>query len=165
MSEEKVKKTKVVKKTAEAAPKAKAVKKVAAKAPAAKAVKKVPVTPKAKAVKKNPELPEVVLKSVKFLDDKKAENIVILDLREVANISDYFVVATAANAPHLKSLSDGLQRLFKNEQYEGYRAAGTGDSGWVIADYDGVMIHVFSAEMRSLYDLEQLWKAAKRIKL
>ncbi|MFA7368762.1 MAG: ribosome silencing factor, partial [Kiritimatiellales bacterium] len=150
------KKTKVVKKAA--APKAKAVKKVASKAPKAKAVKKVPAAPKAKvaakipaapkakAVKKTPELPDVVLKSVKFLDDKKAENIVILDLREVANISDYFVVATAANAPHLKSLSDGLQRLFKNEQYEGYRAAGTGDSGWVIADYDGVMVHVFNLE-------------------
>jgi ribosome-associated protein len=153
MSEEKVKKTKVVKKAAKAAPKAKVVKKVVAKAP------------KAKAVKKTPELPEVVLKSVKFLDDKKAENIVILDLRGVANISDYFIVATAANGPHLKSLSDGLQRLFKNEQYEGYRAAGTGDSGWVIADYDGVMVHVFSFEMRNLYDLEKLWKDAKRIAL
>jgi len=158
------KKTKVVKKAA--APKAKAVKKVAVKkTPAPKAIPKVPATPKAKVVKKAPELPEVVLKSIKFLDDKKAENIVILDLREVANISDYFVVATAANAPHLKSLGDGLQRLFKNEQYEGYRAAGTGDSGWVIADYDGVMIHVFNLEMRNLYDLEKLWKDAKRIKL
>ena len=150
MSEEKVKKTKVVKK-------------VAAKA---KAVEKtVTVVPKAKAVKKDSELPDVILKSVKFLDDKKAENIVILDLRKVANISDYFVVATAANAPHLKALSDGLQRLFKNEQYEGYRAAGTADSGWIIADYYGVMVHVFSFEMRNLYDLEKLWKDAKRITL
>jgi ribosome-associated protein len=153
MSEEKVKKAKVVKK-------------VAAKAPKAKAVKNVPAAaPKAKAVKKDSELPEVILKSVKFLDDKKAEYIVILDLRGVANISDYFVVATAANAPHLKSLSDGLQRLFKNEQYEGYRVAGTGDSGWIIADYYGVMVHVFSSEMRNLYDLEKLWKDAKRITL
>jgi ribosome-associated protein len=145
MSEEKAKKAKVIKKV---------VKKVVAKAPKAKAVKKP-----------DEALPDVLLKSVKFLDDKKAENIVILDLREVANISDYFVVATAANAPHLKSLSDGLQRLFKNEQYEGYRAAGTGDSGWIIVDYYGVMVHVFSVEMRELYDLEKLWKDAKRIKL
>ncbi|MCC7300703.1 MAG: ribosome silencing factor [Verrucomicrobia bacterium] len=141
MSEEKVKKAKVVKKVSTAAPK------------------------KAKAVKKAPELPEVVLKAIKFMDDKKAENIVILDLRKVANISDYFVVATAANAPHLKALGDGLQRLYKNEQYEGYRAAGTGDSGWFIADYDGVMVHVFSLEMRNLYDLEKLWKDAARIEL
>lgn len=153
MSEEKVKKVKVVKK-------------VSAEAPKAKVVKKIPAeTSPAKAVKKTSKLPDVVLKSVKFLEDKKAENIVILDLRKVANISDYFVVATAANSPHLSALSDGLQRLFKNEQYEGYRAAGTGDSGWIIADYDGVMVHVFSVEMRSLYDLEKLWKDAKRITL
>lgn len=147
--------------------KTKVVKKVAAKAPVAKTVKKVSAAaPKAKAVKKDSEqLPDVILKSVKFLDDKKAENIVILDLREVANISDYFIVATAANAPHLKALGDGLQRLFKNEQYEGYRAAGTADSGWIIADYYGVMVHVFSFEMRNLYDLEKLWKDAKRITL
>ncbi len=146
--------------------KAKVVKKISAETPKAKAVKKVPAAaPKVKAVKKTPELPDVILKSVKFLDDKKAENIVILDLRKVANISEYFIVATAANAPHLKSLSDGLQRLFKNEQYEGYRAAGTGESGWIIADYYGVMVHVFSAEMRALYDLEKLWKDAKRIDL
>jgi len=153
MSEEKVKKAKVVKKVAAKAPKGKTVKKVSAAAP------------KAKAVKKDAGLPDVILKSVKFLDDKKAENIVILDLREVANISEYFVVATAANTPHLKALGDGLQRLFKNEQYEGYRFAGSGDSGWAIIDYYGVMVHVFSFEMRNLYDLEQLWKDAKRITL
>ena len=111
------------------------------------------------------ELPEVLTKSVQFLDDKKAESITILDLRDVANIADYFVVATAANAPHLKALGDGLQRLFKNEHFREARHAGDGNSGWVIADYDGVMIHVFSFEMRNLYDLEKLWKDAKRIEL
>lgn len=142
MSEKKVTKKKTVKKISKAAPKAKAVK----------------AEPKA-------VLPDVVQKSVKFLDDKKAENIAVLDLRPLANLSDYFVIATAANAPHLKALGDGLQRLYKNEQYEGFRAAGTGDSGWVIVDYDGVMVHVFSFEMRNLYDLEKLWKDATRVEL
>ena len=52
---------------------------------------------------------EVIKKSIAFMDDKKAENITVLDLHAVANIADYFVVATAANKPHLKALSDGLQ--------------------------------------------------------
>lgn len=111
------------------------------------------------------QLPEFLRKSVKFLDDKKAENITVLDLREVANIADYFVVATAANAPHLNALNDGLQRLCKNEHYRESRHAGDGNSGWVIADYDGVMVHMFSFEMRNLYDLEKLWKDAKRVEL
>lgn len=148
MSEEKAKKTKVVKKTSKAA------------APKAKAVKAAP-----KKAPKQELFPEVVQKAIKFLDDKKAENIAVLDLRELANLSEYFVIATAANAPHLKALGDGLQRLYKNEHYKGFRAAGTGDSGWFIIDYDGVMVHVFSFEMRNLYDLEQLWKDAERIEL
>lgn len=126
--------------------------------------KPVKAAPKKAAPKAGP-LSEVVQKAVKFLDDRKAENIAILDMRPLSSLYDYFIIATAANAPHLKALSDGLQRLCKNEQYEGYRAAGTGDSGWVIVDYDGVMIHVFSFEMRSLYDLEKLWKDAKRVAL
>lgn len=111
------------------------------------------------------DIPDVLKKSVQFLDDKKAENITALDLREVANIADYFVVATAANVPHLNALNDGLQRLFKKEHYREARHAGSGASGWVIADYNGVMIHVFSFEMRNLYDLEKLWKDARRIEL
>jgi len=113
----------------------------------------------------NEELTEFLTQTVEFLDARKAENIVVLDLREVANIADYFVVATAANAPHLNALADGMQRLCKDNHYRESRHAGNGNSGWVIADYDGVMIHVFSAEMRSLYDLEKLWKDAKRIEL
>ncbi|MBM4152757.1 MAG: ribosome silencing factor [Kiritimatiellaceae bacterium] len=188
MSEEKIKKVKAAKpavkkttptkKTAGTTPKKKTAT-VTKKAAPVKPVKKTAeVKPKKTVVKKTPEpsaakkpakpvseLPDVILKSAQFLDDKKAENLVLLDLRFMANGYDYFLVATAANSPHLKSLSDGLQRLFKNEQYKGYRAAGTGDSGWIIVDYYGVMIHVFSAEMRALYDLEKLWKDAKRPKL
>ncbi|MFA7257402.1 MAG: ribosome silencing factor [Kiritimatiellales bacterium] len=166
-----VKKTKVVKEVVKAAPKAKPAVKTAKAAPkiAKAAPKTVKVAPKATAAPKKPTglaaLPEVVQKAVKFLDDRKAENIAVLDLQPLANLSDYFVIATAANAPHLKALGDGLQRLYKNEQYKGFRAAGTGDSGWVIVDYDGVMVHVFSFEMRNLYDLEQLWKSATRITL
>jgi ribosome-associated protein len=165
-----VKKTKVVKKaapkkapakkTAKVAPKAKPAAKAEPKAAPKKAAPKAPKKPVGLAA-----LPEVVQKAVKFLDDKKAENIAVLDLQALANLSDYFVIATAANAPHLKALGDGLQRLYKNEHYKGFRAAGTGESGWVIVDYDGIMVHVFSLEMRNLYDLEQLWKNAKRVNL
>lgn len=109
------------------------------------------------------QVPEFLTKTIEFLDARKVENIVVLDLREVANIADYFVVATAANAPHLKAVSDGMQRLCKNEHYREARHAGDGNSGWVIADYAGVMVHVFSFEMRSIYDLEKLWKDAKRV--
>lgn len=111
------------------------------------------------------QVPEFLTNAVRFLDDRKAENITILDLRDVANIADYFVVATAANSPHLKALADGMQRLCKDNHYRESRHAGDGNSGWVIADYDGVMVHVFSFEMRDLYAIEKLWKDAKSVEL
>lgn len=111
------------------------------------------------------DVPEFLTKTVEFLSGRKAEEIVVLDLREVANIADYFVVATAANAPHLNALGDGIQRLCKDNHYRESRHAGNGNSGWVLADYDGVMVHVFSAEMRDLYNLEKLWKDASPLVL
>ena len=113
----------------------------------------------------NEQQPEFLIKAVEFLDARKAEEITVLDLREVANIADYFVVASAANAPHLKALGDGMQRLCKDNHYRESRHAGAGNSGWVIADYDGVMVHVFSVEMRELYDLEKLRKDAKKVEV
>lgn len=106
---------------------------------------------------------EVIKEIVAFLDERKAEDVVVLDLRQHANIADYFVIATGANKPHLKALHDGLQRCFKNHGYKGYQKAGIPDSGWMIFDYHGVMVHVFERELRDFYDIEKLWKDAPQI--
>ena len=108
---------------------------------------------------------ELIQLIVKFLDDHKAEDIVALDLRQHANIADYFIVATGANKPHLKSLFDGLQKLFRDAGFQGYQKAGVPDSGWMIVDYRGIMVHVFERELREFYDLEKLWKDAPSVML
>ncbi len=108
---------------------------------------------------------EIITSMFNFLEDRKAEDIVILDLREHANIADYFIIATGANKPHLKSLFDGLQRLFKDAGFKGYHKEGVPDSGWMIMDYHGVMVHIFERELRDFYDLEKLWKDAPIVKL
>ena len=106
---------------------------------------------------------DVIREVVEFLEDRKAEDIVALDLRELANIADYFIIATGANKPHLKALYDGLQRLFKDAGFKGFHKAGIPESGWMIMDYQGVMVHIFERELREFYDLEQLWKDAPKI--
>ncbi len=106
---------------------------------------------------------DVIKRIVEFLEDRKSEDIVVLDLRELANIADYFIIATGANKPHLKALYDGLQRLFKDAGFKGYHKTGVPDSGWMIMDYHGVMVHVFERELREFCDLEQLWKDAPKI--
>ncbi len=108
---------------------------------------------------------EVIKEVVAFLDNGKAEDIVVLDLRQHANIADYFIIATGANKPHLKALYDGLQRCYKDAGFKGYQRAGVPDSGWMIMDYNGVMVHVFERELREFYDLEQLWKDAPKLEV
>ena len=107
----------------------------------------------------------IIKQVVDFLEDRKAEDIVALDLRELANIADYFIIATGANKPHLKALYDGLQRHFKDAGFKGYHKVGVPESGWMIMDYQGVMVHIFEREFREFYDLEQLWKDAPRLQL
>ena len=108
---------------------------------------------------------DIIKEITGFLDDRKAEDLVVLDLRQHANIADYFVIATGANKPHLKALYDGLQACFKDAGFKGYHKAGVPDSGWMIMDYHGVMVHVFERELREFYDLEKLWKDAPRIEV
>ena len=108
---------------------------------------------------------EIIKQVVTFLDDRKAEDIVAIDLREHSNIADYFIIATGANKPHLKALYDGLQRLFKDAGFKGYQKEGVPDSGWMIMDYNGVMVHIFERELREFYDLEKLWKDAPALDL
>lgn len=108
---------------------------------------------------------DIIKEIVTFLDDRKAEDVVVLDLRQHANIADYFVIATGANKPHLKALYDGLQGCFKDAGFKGYHKAGVPDSGWMIMDYHGIMVHIFERELREFYDLEKLWKDAPRIDL
>ncbi|MCF7848849.1 MAG: ribosome silencing factor [Kiritimatiellales bacterium] len=106
---------------------------------------------------------DVIKQVTTFLEEKKAEDIVTLDLRELANIADYFVIATGANKPHINSLYEGLQRTFKNAGFKGYHKAGTPESGWMIMDYHGVMVHIFERDLREFYDLEKLWKDAPQV--
>ena len=106
---------------------------------------------------------EIISEIKAFLDERKAEDIVVLDLRQHANIAEYFIIATGANKPHLKALYDGLQRCYKDHGFKGFQKAGMPDSGWMIFDYQGIMVHVFERELREFYDLEKLWKDAPRV--
>jgi ribosome-associated protein len=83
------------------------------------------------------------------LEDAKGEDIKVYDVRGKSGITDFFVVATGAAAPHLKALVKALPKA--------YRTAGDPDSGWIVSDFVDVVVHVFSAEARAYYALEKLW--------
>jgi ribosome-associated protein len=98
---------------------------------------------------------------VDLVTDKKGENIVLMDLRDISLITDFFVIASANNERLLNAITDHIHdELKKRLQLHPWRIEGRGDSGWVLMDYGDVVIHLFSPEVRSYYDLESLWRDA-----
>ena len=85
----------------------------------------------------------------KALEENKAVDVKVYDVRGKSGFTDFFVVATGAAAPHLKALVRELPKA--------HRISGDPDSGWIVADYIDVVVHVFSAEARAYYALEKLW--------
>jgi ribosome-associated protein len=103
--------------------------------------------------------------AAKCADEMRAKDIVVLDLTALTSIVDFFVIATATNQRQMHAIADEVNRLLKRDRgnarlnVEGYRTEGN----WLLTDYGDVVVHVFTAPGRELYDLEQLWADAPRI--
>ncbi len=93
----------------------------------------------------------------KTLEDKKGEDIVVFDVREKSSITDYYIVASGNSGPHLKALSEEVMHALKEKGEKCYRHGGVPEGGWMVLDYVDVIIHVFSAEAREFYAVEELW--------
>lgn len=99
--------------------------------------------------------------SFEALSDKLADDIIILDIRPVSVMADFFVLATAGSRRQLKVLVEAVADRVRQEGYrKATRVEGEPESGWILADFDDVVVHVFDAEHRAYYDLEGLWAEA-----
>ena len=98
-------------------------------------------------------------------DDKKAEDIVILDVRKISGITDYFVIASGSSEPHLRAVVEEIRDSIKTECGVAPGATdGALQTAWVVLDYFDVIVHVMRADERKRYDLEALWKDAPRVR-
>jgi ribosome-associated protein len=96
-----------------------------------------------------------------YADDKKAQDIVELDLRGVVGYTDYFVICTGASERQVKAIHDGIHQGLKDDHgLLPRRVEGVSESRWVLMDYLDVVVHVFTPQTRSFYRLEQLWGEA-----
>lgn len=95
------------------------------------------------------------------LEDKKGENILLLDIKEVASFTDYFVLCTGTSDRMLDALADGVLETVRALRRKRGRKQGEAREGWVIVDYGDVVVHLFSPDQRSYYDLEELWRDGK----
>lgn len=95
--------------------------------------------------------------------DAKAEEIVILDLRDLSNITDYFVILTGTSQTHLRSVGDKIEKDLKSIGLKPVQIDGQRNSGWLVFDYGSVIVHAMLSETRQHFDLERLWGDAPRI--
>jgi ribosome-associated protein len=102
----------------------------------------------------------------KCADDIQAEDIVVLDLRGLSSIADYFVICTASSVPHLKAVSRDIRAKTEEAIGEKPRSSeGDASSLWIVIDYVDVVVHIFHAELRDVYCLEDLWSDAPEVPL
>lgn len=108
------------------------------------------------------EAKEKAILAAKALSDKKGLDIVILEVKGLTLIADYFVLCTGNSSTHVHSLTVGLQEELAKQGIEELRVEGLGEARWVLLDYSDVVVHIFQEEARSFYDLERLWGDAKK---
>jgi ribosome-associated protein len=118
------------------------------------------------ATKAPAELDERVLLALHAAGEKKAHALVVLDLREVASFTDYFVIASGTNVRQVQAVADEVQeQLRKRLRVKPARVEGYNSAEWVLLDYGDFIFHVFEEKSRRFYDLERLWRDAVRVPL
>jgi ribosome-associated protein len=96
-------------------------------------------------------------------EDNRGSDIVVLDMRELTSIFDYFVIVSGTSRRQLHAMSEEIDRVLADQGDHRLGIEGYGESRWILLDYGDVVVHLFEPETRAYYSLEQLWGHAKRI--
>jgi ribosome-associated protein len=110
------------------------------------------------------ELPAQVLAAVAAAQDKKAADVVVLDLREAASFTDFFVICSGQNSRQVKAIADAVEEsLAKGSKTKPNHVEGYERAEWVLLDYFDFIVHVFNPQTRVFYALDRLWGSAERV--
>ncbi len=101
---------------------------------------------------------EMVTLAKKALEEKKAHNIKIIDIRQVSVMADYFIIADGSNPHQVQAMVDNVEELLGKAGYTCRQIEGYGAGGWILMDYGDIIIHAFNREDRLFYDLERIWR-------
>jgi ribosome-associated protein len=112
------------------------------------------------------DLDERIRVAIHAAGEKKALDVVVLDLREVASFTDFFVIASGTNVRQVQAIADAVEEhLHKELRVKPARVEGYNSAEWVLLDYGDFILHVFEEKSRRFYDLERLWRDAARVRL
>jgi ribosome-associated protein len=118
----------------------------------------------ARKTSRTPKLPKSVAGAVQAALDKKAVDVVVLDLRKAGGFTDYFVICTGTNPRQINAIADGVEETLRRDLGERPALAeGVHKSEWILLDYFNFIVHIFSRDCRAFYDLERLWGNAERL--
>jgi ribosome-associated protein len=115
--------------------------------------------------RKSTRLPGQITTAISAADDKKAIDLVVLDLRKAAGFTDYFVICSGANARQVRAIADAVVERLGEDGAKPAHVEGYERSEWVLLDYFDFIVHVFGTETRMFYGLERLWGSAERVEV
>ena len=98
-------------------------------------------------------------------DNRKAEDILVLDVRTLSSVTDFFVIASGTNERQVQAISDEIYETLKKAGSTTARVEGYKTAEWILLDYGDFVVHVFEQKARSFYDLERLWRESRRVDL
>ena len=101
----------------------------------------------------------------KAIDDKKGQDIKIIDIHNVSVIADYFVIASGTNSNQVQAIVDNVEEQLGRAGFEAKQIEGNRNSSWILMDYGDVIVHVFDEENRLFYDLERIWRDGKDLEM
>lgn len=119
------------------------------------------------AARKNPSrrFPAQVQHAIAAAQDRKAADVVVMDLRPAHGFADYFLIVTGQNIRQIKAIADSIQESLAKRGAKPAHIEGYDRAGWILLDYFDFIVHIFSPETRAFYALERLWGSAERIEL
>ena len=115
------------------------------------------------AKRKAARLPKQIERAIRAAEDKKAEDLIVLDLRKAAGFTDYFVLCSGTNPRQIRAIADAIMEALTADGAEPAHIEGYERSEWVLLDYFDFIVHIFVPETRLFYGLERLWGNADRI--
>jgi ribosome-associated protein len=111
------------------------------------------------------KIPGVVQKAAQAALDKKAEDVVVLDLRTASSFTDYFLLASGQNQKQILAIADAILGVLRDEGMRPKHTEGYPRQEWILLDYPGLVVHIFTPRLRVFYDLERLWGGASRLEI
>ncbi len=106
---------------------------------------------------------EMAKLAIQALEDKKAEDIRVIDISEVSVVADYFIIADGSNRSQIQALADNVEETLGRAGYPMKQVEGYTTANWILMDFNDIIIHIFDKENRLFYNLERIWRDGKDI--